>query len=213
MKGGLVVKRFLIMCASVVFSFLLLTSCLKQQIRVTEKDKPAAGGEISGAEPRVETPADKPAEPSGTPESRIQEADVIPEKDRLAKIEEQKAEPVPRSEIQAFETELIYFDFDKADLSPDARLILEKKAKWLQRYSQLSLLIEGHCDERGNTGYNLALGERRAVAAEKYLILLGISQDRISTLSYGEEKPTVPGTGEEVWVKNRRAEFKLIKNR
>jgi len=101
-----------------------------------------------------------------------------------------KADPLA-GEIKAFESEAIYFDYDKSDLKPAARATLEKKAAWLRSNPQFKLKVEGHCDERGTVEYNLALGERRAKSAVKYLKRLGISGDRMTTVSYGEEKPRI----------------------
>jgi len=115
------------------------------------------------------------------------------------------------SEIKAFEAENIYFDFDRAELKPEARTILTKKAEWLRANPGFSVRIEGNCDERGTNEYNLALGERRADAAWKFLNALGISGGRMVTVSYGEEKPAAQGHNESAWSKNRRDEFKLIR--
>ena len=116
-----------------------------------------------------------------------------------------------QEEIRAFESAPIYFDFDKSTLKPPARANLAKKAKWLRANPKFSVRIEGHCDEQGTHEYNLALGDRRASAAAKYIEGLGISPAKVSTISYGEERPAVPGQDEEAWAKNRRAEFRLIK--
>lgn len=99
----------------------------------------------------------------------------------------------------------IYFDFDKYDVRPEDALILKENAALLNKYPSVKIQIEGHCDERGTNEYNLALGERRANSTKNYLVSLGISPDRISIISYGEEKPLDPGHGEEAWAKNRRA--------
>ena len=80
---------------------------------------------------------------------------------------------------------------------------------WLRPYPSVRILIEGHCDERGTAAYNLALGERRADTAKEFLVNLGIPADRVTTISYGEEKPVDPGQNEEAWAKNRRAHFEL----
>ena len=121
------------------------------------------------------------------------------------------AEDAMAKEVKAFEAEAIYFDFDKSDLKPAARAILEKKAGWLRTNSSYKLKVEGNCDERGTVEYNLALGERRAKAAVKYLNALGIAADRMTTISYGEERPADPGHNEAAWSKNRRDEFRLSK--
>ncbi len=107
--------------------------------------------------------------------------------------------------------ERIHFAFDSYELSPKAREILKKKAEVLLKYPYIKMVIEGNCDERGTEEYNLALGERRARAAYEYLILLGIEADRLSIVSYGEERPLDPRHNEEAWAKNRRDDFTIIK--
>jgi peptidoglycan-associated lipoprotein len=114
-------------------------------------------------------------------------------------------------EVRAFEAEGIYFDFDKSEIRAEAKAILEKKAAWLRANPSYKVKIEGNCDDRGTNEYNLALGDRRAKAAQKYLNALGISMDRMSTISYGEEKPTCNEKNEKCWSKNRRDDFKLSK--
>ena len=103
----------------------------------------------------------------------------------------------------------VYFDFDKSALTPAAIAKLDKTAAWMQKTAEAKVEIQGHCDERGTNEYNMALGERRANSAEKYLVNLGVSSDRISTVSYGEERPADPGHDEAAWAKNRRCEFKI----
>jgi peptidoglycan-associated lipoprotein len=101
----------------------------------------------------------------------------------------------------------IYFDFDRADLRPDARETLKANAQWLSSNPSVTVQIEGHCDERGTAEYNLALGARRAQAAKDYLITLGIPEQRISTISYGQELPVCTEHNEECWQKNRHDRF------
>src|ERR1700674_3475782 len=100
-----------------------------------------------------------------------------------------------------------YFDYDKADIRPDARAALSKTADFLKNYPRFKVTIEGHCDERGSTEYNLALGDRRATAVKQYLISLGISADRLSTVSFGKEKPFCTEHNEDCWQQNRRGHF------
>lgn len=101
----------------------------------------------------------------------------------------------------------IYFDFDKYNLKPEAVQKLDKSAEWLAQNPAVTVRIEGNCDERGTNEYNLALGERRANAAKKYLIKMGVAESRLSTISYGEERPLDPGHDEAAWAKNRRDDF------
>jgi len=103
----------------------------------------------------------------------------------------------------------IHFAFDSSRLSPKTQDILKAKAKILKNHPELRMVIAGHCDERGTDEYNIALGERRAMAAYEYLILLGVEADRMDLVSYGEERPLVEGHNEEAWAKNRRDEFKI----
>ena len=101
----------------------------------------------------------------------------------------------------------IYFDFDKSTLTPAAQDNLLRKAEWLRENSDATVTIEGHCDERGTNEYNLALGDRRAESAKAFLIDLGIDPSRLTTISYGEERPVDPRNMEEAWAKNRRDHF------
>lgn len=102
-----------------------------------------------------------------------------------------------------------YFDFDKSDIRPDARDALTKDAALLKQIFQqdpnFSVIVEGHCDERGSAEYNLALGDRRATAAKDFLVQLGVPADHLKTISYGKERPQCTEATEECWQKNRRA--------
>jgi peptidoglycan-associated lipoprotein len=100
-----------------------------------------------------------------------------------------------------------YFDFNKSDIRADARDNLAKTAEFLRSYPQIRVTIEGHCDERGSTEYNIGLGERRAQAAKNYLISLGIPTDRMDTVSWGKERPFCTEHDEACWQQNRRAHF------
>jgi peptidoglycan-associated lipoprotein len=102
----------------------------------------------------------------------------------------------------------IYFDFDKYNLRDDARRILDRNAEILKTNPDVKIVIEGNCDERGTNEYNLALGDNRAKAARDYLIRLGIDASRITTISYGEERPVAMGHDEGAWSQNRRGDFK-----
>jgi peptidoglycan-associated lipoprotein len=104
-----------------------------------------------------------------------------------------------------------FFDFNKADIRPDARDALTKDAEFLRSYPTVHVTIEGHCDERGSTEYNLGLGQRRAQAAKNYLVSLGISADRIDTVSWGKERPFCTESTEDCWQQNRRAHFVMAK--
>ena len=149
-------------------------------------------------------PADTSARPPGPP-------DPVPEPVRVA------AEPaLPDDGLSSGDLDKInrkkplkpvLLDYDSAELSPAAKSALDENAGVLKKYGTWVLTIEGHCDERGTPEYNLALGERRAVAARTYLVALGVAADRLRTVSYGKEFPFDPGHDEGAWAKNRRAHF------
>jgi len=112
--------------------------------------------------------------------------------------------PGSKEEFQVSVGDRIFFDFDKYDLSAEARAQLEKQAAWLKTYPNVTVTVEGNCDERGTREYNLALGERRATSAKNYLVALGVDPNRIQTISYGKERPAVVGSDEAAWAQNRR---------
>jgi len=114
---------------------------------------------------------------------------------------------------QMFSTEVqdVYFDLDSADIRADARTALSKTADFLKAHPDVKVVIEGHCDERGSTEYNLALGDRRASAAKNFLVTLGIPADQMTTVSYGKERPFCTDHDESCWQQNRRGHFVLAK--
>ena len=114
-------------------------------------------------------------------------------------------------ELFTREVQDAYFDFDKSDIRPDARSALTKTADFFKSYPQVRVVVEGHCDERGTREYNLALGERRAQAAKNVLVALGIPAARLSTISYGKERPFCNEHNEECWQQNRRGHFVMAK--
>ena len=99
----------------------------------------------------------------------------------------------------------VFFGYDSSDLDSDALELLQDQVAWLKQNSDVSITIEGHCDERGTREYNLALGEKRAQSVKNYLIGLGINPDRVSTISYGKERPAVVGSNDGAWAQNRRS--------
>ena len=101
----------------------------------------------------------------------------------------------------------VFFDYDRSDLKSEAQETVERVAAWMLTYPDVTLAIEGHCDERGTREYNLALGERRANSVRSYLLALGIDANRLTTISYGKERPAVLGSNEVAWAQNRRAVF------
>ena len=182
-------KILLLACALVlvVSGSFLLSSCAKK----------AAAPEMAAA----------PAAPGMSDEER---ARLEREQQEAALREQQLREEQEKARLkEEFQNEKIYFAFDSAVLAEDSQATLRKKNDYLSANPDYKVLIEGHCDERGSVAYNLALGQRRADSAMKYLVMLGTGGDRISTVSYGKERPADPGHDEEAWAKNRRDEFIL----
>jgi len=177
---------------------IFVTSCAKKPV------KPA---------PSVVTPqAAKEAEAKRLAAEKARAAQKALEEQRIRE-ERLRAEAKARREREEiarrerFVSEHIHFEFDKSRLLPEAKEILRRKAKWLKENPDVSVIIEGHCDERGTNEYNMALGDRRAHSAKSYLIDLGIAPERMKTISYGEERPFDPRHNEEAWAKNRRDQF------
>lgn len=134
-------------------------------------------------------------------EPRVEEVEA----EELPMIEE---EPITRQQSMA-ELRTIHFDFDQAAIRDDAREILEENARWFKANPGASVRIEGSCDERGTTEYNLALGQRRAEATKRFLMAMGVESSRLSTISYGEERPVCRDSHEGCWQKNRRSDFSV----
>ena len=169
----------------VCFSIMVVTGCAKKS---AVKEQAVSAEQQAAAERTAKEAAKKEAPPAK--ESTITEGKMAPQ--ATAAKEEFKD---------------VLFDFDKFSLKPEGRDTLKGLAAWLTKNKGKSVLIEGNCDERGTTEYNLALGERRAKEAMKYLVELGIDAKRIKTISYGKERPLDPGHTEEAWAKNRRDHF------
>lgn len=139
----------------------------------------------------------------------------IAERAIMAEEQARQAEAMRQAEIAqmaaaAFVNEDVHFAFDSSLLDAQAERVLEQKAAWLQDNADATVQIEGHCDERGTSAYNLALGERRANSVQEYLTVLGVDPARLSTISYGEEQPLDPGHDEAAWSRNRRAHFVIV---
>jgi peptidoglycan-associated lipoprotein len=111
--------------------------------------------------------------------------------------------PGSQQDLAANAGDRVFFAYDQSTISSEGQQILQRQAQWLQRYSQVTVTIEGHCDERGTREYNLALGERRAQAVKKVLVALGIPSARIQTISYGKDRPIVVGSDEQGYAQNR----------
>ena len=184
----------------VIPGLLLTVSCAKKTVKSEEVLSQEAVEDIA------RLAAEREAE-------KTKQLATAKEQERRRAIEEQRLrdEAAKREDEKAarhrFENRDIHFEFDKSSLLPDAQDILKEKAQWLRANLRANVLIEGHCDERGTAEYNIALGERRAESAKRFLINLGIDASRLETISYGKEKPLDPGQNEIAWAKNRRAHF------
>jgi peptidoglycan-associated lipoprotein len=174
-------------------------SCAKKQLK-TDTTSISPESEIAQGEEGIKE--------SESAQGEVSLEDISKDTGKEVSLSDKEMQKI-QGEIQAFQSKNIYFDFDKSDIKTEARGTLTEKAKWMETNSTYSLIIEGHCDERGTSEYNLALGERRATAAAKFLEAMGISYERISTISYGEERPADLGHNEDAWANNRRDEFKL----
>ena len=183
----------------VLFSGLMLGGCAKKE--VVKAEEPVVPAAVTAPETTPPVPEPPPPAPM--------KADVVPEQ-VMEPEPPQKTVPAETAEKVALET--IHFDFDKSDLREQDRTILSGNAGIITDKLKGSVQIEGHCDERGSAEYNLALGERRARSAMKYLVTVGVPEDRLSIISYGKEKPIDPGHDEEAWAKNRRAQFKIMRD-
>jgi len=179
-----------------ILSGLFLLACGKKEIS-TEGLTSAPGGEQV-----KEDDAEKAKK-----RARIREQELTEQQLREKALAEEEARR--KAMAAEFENEDVFFEFDQFVLSDSAKAVLNKKAKWLKDRPNAKALIEGHCDERGSTEYNLALGQKRAEAAMQFILALGITPSRVSTISFGKEKPADPGNNEASWAKNRRAHFVL----
>jgi peptidoglycan-associated lipoprotein len=145
---------------------------------------------------------------SHTKKETVETAEVPEEGIKSVGVDESTLEELPVEVVSNLSN--IYFDFDSAFLQVQARDDLQKIGTWLSQNPDTKIRIEGNCDERGSEEYNLALGERRATSAKRYLVSLGIDPQRVMTISFGEENPTESGHNEEAWAKNRRDEFNIV---
>jgi len=183
----------LVLAAAMLFSM----GCAKKEtVKSTDSSAQDAAAGKSPSQPGIVSESVKPGDAAGST------ADS-----RLAAAEAAAGKAVTEETASIFED--IRFDFDKSAVREDAKPILAKVAAYMKKNSGAKLQIEGHCDERGTAEYNMALGDRRADSARKYLVSLGIPAGALSVISFGEVKPLDPGHNEEAWAKNRRAHFIL----
>ena len=196
-----ITKRLMPILFAGIFMY---SGCAKQEI--VKKDEPLASS--------VANPAKTAPSKSDASAAKIQDKPIAANSSPISNGEQQKShktnEPTATADIRK-KLEKIYFDFDSSTLSDISRQTLTKNFETLKQNPLARIRIEGHCDERGSDEYNLALGERRARTAVRYLTTLGIPAERLSTISYGKEKPADPGHDEAAWAKNRRDEFVITK--
>ena len=208
------VKKSVTLFVIVLCLGLFVTGCAKKKV-VVNRDRPSVQRSEEASRLEAERAAREAKEAQEAKEKEL--ARIKEEEARLAQKGEFEKSLVAKKESgiegEVFETKLlkdIYFEFDKYDIRPKDEGVLKENAAWLKKNPNAKVQIEGHCDERGTVEYNLALGERRANYTKKYLVSLGIAPDRISTISYGKERPLDPGHNEEAWAKNRRAHIVVL---
>ena len=211
MKRG---ARVLFTALMVPVAGALLLGCPKKATKTEASPEPRVSEKVVATRP---TPSTTPAgDLTGPGSAAARQA----EEQRLAQLIASQGGDIPIKESPAIEfveppaedkavLKPVYFDYDKSNIRPEYQPVLEGISRWMAKKTDRQLLVEGHCDERGTDEYNLALGERRALAVRRYLVALGVAADRLHTISYGEEKPADPASTEAAWAKNRRAEFKV----
>ena len=177
----------------VIFVVFLAPSCGKKEISST----PVMSEEEARRQAEEEARRREMEKQAAVQEETIQD-------ERLSESEKTERTRVDRD---MFENDDVQFEFDSAKLSMEAQDILRQKAEWLKENPRAKMIIEGHCDERGTNEYNLALGDRRAFSSKSFLVDLGIAASRLTTVSYGEERPIDSRADEDAWAKNRRAHF------
>lgn len=178
---------FTIVLVMILPAMIFTVSCTKKMVQTEQ---------VPTIQPEVSEASDRSTEES--------EQDRQPQEDRL------RAQAAAREVVAAaFVNENIHFAFDSSLLSDQAQRILNSKADYLRTNLDVIVTVEGHCDERGTDAYNIALGERRAESVKNFLVDLGISANRLNTISYGEERPIAIGQNEASWAKNRRAQFTI----
>ncbi len=178
-----------VLAASLLLALPAFVSC---------KAKPSSPG--PGPAPSVEmetedvteTPAPSPRRPTEMESERIESS--------------LSAEAYNRENV----LKTVYFDFDRSNIKDEYKAALRQNASWIKEHTEFSVMIEGNCDERGTSEYNLSLGDRRANSTKQYLTSLGVPASRLRTISYGEERPAVRQHNESAWSKNRRAEFRIV---
>lgn len=191
-------------------SIVVVTGCVKKPAVAREDSSFADAKAKAEAEETARKEAEARAKADAEAKSRKEaEEKAARDAEIKAKAELEEKRRKDAEAIRAFRPEDIHFDYDKADIKERDRETLKSLAEWLLNNKGSKIQIEGHCDERGSNEYNLALGDRRAHSAKQYLLTLGVSESRISAISYGEEKPLCSESSEDCWGKNRRGHFAI----
>ncbi|MFO7801194.1 MAG: peptidoglycan-associated lipoprotein Pal [Desulfovermiculus sp.] len=200
--------RMLALGIFIVLVAAALHGCARKQVQQT--DQAGMSADESGA--YVSNGSEEMGGQSGDEQMTAEEMEEYRLQERKRQKEAQADKDEKQEQKKQAEKDLtkrINFAFDSYELRMQARQVLKEKAEIMDRHSGIDLIIEGHCDERGTDEYNLALGERRARAAYEFLVLLGVDPERMSIISYGEERPLDSGHNEEAWAQNRRCEFRV----
>lgn len=195
------------MLATLAVAAVVMSACPSQQPQVTPQ--PTINQDSIDAANRAAAEAAERAR-------REAEARAAAEREAAARAAREAEERAARERAAAIAaartafSAMIYFDFDKSELKPEARATLDGKLPLLRANANVRIRIAGHTDERGSDEYNIALGQRRAASAKAYLVANGIAADRIDVVSFGEDRPAAMGSNEDAWSQNRRDEFEII---
>ena len=212
-------KKFWICLALllVVPGLLFTASCAKKTVKsdssMTQEQAAAAKTEAKSEQAKMEKQKEETRQQLLEKERlkeqllREQQLEENRRRAREAELAKEAAKKTAAGSLAKFTGELVLFDYDSSVLTPMAQERVQSKAAYLKVYPNVKVIIEGHCDERGTPEYNLALGERRAEATKAFLVDLGVSPSRLTTISYGEERPFGMGHDESAWSQNRRAHF------
>ena len=187
-------SRSLVWCAVLMALLLVVGAC-------GPKDAPAVPADVADTPSSSQSPRDNTTDVTAPPRTNTDDQTQVVLPAELQAADQQAREKGLIGDV--------YFDFDKYDLKPEARERLSKNADFMKQNPGFLVEIQGHCDERGTNDYNIALADRRANAAREYMLTLGVAENRLKTVSFGEEKPTCTDHNESCWWRNRRGEFHL----
>ena len=189
----------------IIPGLLFTTSCAK---KIIKSEPTAEEGTMGAVEETADGDTGLAAQDEAARKLEMQAEEDLKQTqmaEQAAREEEEKRAEI--AAVQMFMNEDVYFDFDSSAIEDAAKNLLSRKAEWLRMNPDASVIIEGHCDERGTNAYNIALGDRRAESTNAFLLDLGIDGNQLSTISYGEERQVETGKNENAWAKNRRVHF------